>query len=243
MYYGFYVTWVALGSFLFPNTPGLQWCSHVFLCEASVKIWTLKHLSCVSVSVSNIIHCRFHEVSRSFNMTFFTLRRRCPFLYPERVWTVFRVLRIFKDQMGGNHLDFFLYIYQLLFFMYDVKVCVYLNMLRIPEIPSKPKELYVSFSSTNSGTPQSIPLNNGRHLEGGGLTFSDFRSSHCPVLAKLDPTLTLLRFFCRMSNITRTEGSFWRKKKEKKKKKIPMVDFHVNVISKLCLWLSLFVFD
>lgn len=214
MYYGFYVTWVALGSFLFPNTPGLQWCSHVFLCEASVKIWTLKHLSCVSVSVSNIIHCRFHEVSRLFNMTFFTLRRQCPFLYSERVWTVFRVLRIFKDQMrGGNHLDFFLYIYQLLFFMYDVKVSVYLNMLRIPEIPSKPKALSVSFSSTNSGTPQSVPLNNGRHLEGEDPPSRTSEAVTALFLAKLDPTLTLLRFFCRMSNITWTEGSFWRKKK------------------------------
>lgn len=129
-------------------------------------------------------HCRFHEVSRLFDMTFFTLRRRCPFLYAERVWTVFRVLEIFKDQMrGGNHLNFFLYIYQLLFFMYDVKVCVYLNMLSIPEIPSKPKEVSVSFSPMNSGTPRSVPLSNGRRLEGGGLTFSDFRSSRCPVFS------------------------------------------------------------
>lgn len=39
-------------------------------------------------------------------------------------------------------------------------------MLGIPKIPSKPNELSVSFSSINSVTPQSTPLNIGRHLEG-----------------------------------------------------------------------------
>lgn len=63
---------------------------------------------------------------------------------------MFGVLKLFEVRtrggVGGNHHDLFLYIDKLVFFMYDVQVCVYLNMLRAPDIASKPNELSVSLS-------------------------------------------------------------------------------------------------
>ena len=153
-------------------------CVCVWVCECmrEASVLDLKaSLSCVFVSVSDTTHRYVHEVSRWFNMTFFTLRRWCPFLYAERVWTVFGVLKLFEVRTRGGHLDLFLYIYQFVFFLYNVQVYVYLNMLRVPEITSKPNEQSISLSLRQItqlvGTlPWSPPW-------GEGLTFSDFRNS------------------------------------------------------------------
>lgn len=150
MYYGFYVMWVALGSFLFPNTPGPHRCSHVFfvcVCEASVKIWTLKHLSAVfsyrylTPHIDMFMKCCVGLIWLS-SLYADDVR----FYMPNEFGLCLEYWSFSKFERGEDHLDLFLYIYQLVFFLYDVQVCVYLNMLRVPEIPFKPNELSVSLS-------------------------------------------------------------------------------------------------
>ena len=48
MYYGFYVTWVALGSFLFLNMSGLHRCSHVVRARVCVcvSMWVYERRKC-----------------------------------------------------------------------------------------------------------------------------------------------------------------------------------------------------
>lgn len=80
-------------------------------------------------------------------------------------WIVFDCIKVdFKDETRGETppvLLLFLFCnYRLVFFMYAVKVCVYLNMLRVPKISSKPNEVSVTLSSTTSATIWSTPIQN-----------------------------------------------------------------------------------
>lgn len=114
-------------------------------------------------------------------------------------------------------------------------------MLRVPKISSKPNEVFVSLSSTNFCislvTPiqnDSILFTNGRE-EGTKLlglygVCSD-KEATALFSVRLAPSLPPPSLQ-NLKNLLDSKFCFFL-----------MIDFHVDVISKLCLWLSLFVFD
>lgn len=92
----------------------------------------------------------------------------------------------------------------------------------------------------------SSELNLGRHPEGKDSPSRTLEAARTLFLPKLALTRILLWVPGESRISLGLKVHFWKrgkKKQQKKRKKIPIVDFHVSVLSKLCLWLSLFVFD
>lgn len=173
-------------------------------------------------------------------------------------WIVFDCIKVdFKDETRGETppvllLLFFCFFcnYRLVFFMYAVKVCVYLNMLRVPKISSKPNEVSVALSSTTSATLWSTRIQNdsvflfrnGRCCRREGdktkLLWLLRHRLKSPVFSPFRSRFPLPLPLSRMSSISRTQfwfhffSFFW------------LFDFHVDVISKVvslaltvCVWL------
>lgn len=143
---------------------------------------------------------------------------------------------------GEDHLDLFLYIYQLFFYVRCSSLCLFKHAQSTWNTLQAKWTVCFSLSSTNSVTPRrstlATTLRGRTHLLG---------LQNQPACCFYLNQLLLSVSFDFLTNVEyHSDWSFIfekGKKKATKKEKIPMVDFHVNVLSKLCLWLSLFVFD